>query len=121
MKTKRTKVEGTCYIWALPKTDWETQQEIDKVGIENVVPFNYKITAHSTHYAIGAVKICEFDVIGTVPEGVDLIQAAVKTLREEIDEVQKEAKQKVDELNERIRKLAMITYQPEPDDDVIEA
>jgi len=113
MQTKRTKVEGTCYIWALPKSDWQIEQDIEEHGVENVIPFRYVITANSAHYQTGAVKVHEFDVLGTVPEGVDLIKAAVKTMREEIAEIQKEAAKKVADLEEQIKHLALITYQPD--------
>lgn len=113
MKTKKTNVEGTCYVWAVPKTDYQISQEIAEVGRENVIPFKYSITSSETNWREEAVLVHEFPVTGVVPEGVDLVKAAVETLREEIIRVQKEAEAKVAELQEKINNLALIEYKPE--------
>ena len=113
MKTAKTNVEGKCYIWAIPKTDWEIKQDLEKMERSKVVPFRYIIKSSSSDYRDEAVMVHEFDVLGTVPEGVDLITAAVKTLREEIIRVRKEADDRIGELEVKIKNLALIEYRPE--------
>lgn len=115
MKTEKTKVEGTCYIWAMPKSDWQIQQDLKEVDndMAKVMPFQYKITTGSTNYNDDAVLVGEFDVVGTVPEGVDLVKAAVETLRDKIAEAKKEYEKTVADLEEKIKNLALIEYQPE--------
>ena len=115
MKTAKTNVEGTCYIWAYPKTDYEISTELDAVAgdMTKVIPFKYVITSNSANWRDDAVLVHEFPVTGMVPAGVDLVKAAVETLRTEIQRVQKEAADKVLELEEKIKNLALIEYQPE--------
>lgn len=115
MKTEKTKVEGTMYIWAYPKTEWELSQELKEAGEgmeHTVLPFKYRITSSDTNYSQGTVLVADFEVVGTVPEGVDLVKAAIKTLRAEIEEARKEYEKKKVELEEQIGKLALIEYQP---------
>lgn len=115
MKTVKTKVEGTGYIWAIPKSDYEIRNELADVDgdASKVVPFTYIIKSHDSDYRDGAVMVHEFDIVAQVPEGVDLIKAAVATMRDEIVKLQSETKKKVDELEKKIRDLALIEYQPE--------
>jgi len=115
MKTEKTNVEGMCYIWAYPKTDWEIKSELRGVDgdMSKIVPFKYSITSNDSNWRDDSVKVHEFPVTGVVPEGVDLVKAAVETLREEIARVQAETKKKVDELEEKIKNLALIEYVPE--------
>ena len=115
MKTERTNVGGTCYIWAVPKSDYQLQQEVkDEGDAVKVIPFKYVIRTSSTHWQTDAVLVHEFPVTGTVPEGVDLIKAAVQTMHDEIIRIRKEADKSIAELEERISKLALLEYTPEP-------
>ena len=51
-----------------------------------------------------------------IPEGIDITRECVKNLREKIIAVEEKAKKDIKDLNDRIAKLALIEYQPEPDD-----
>jgi hypothetical protein len=115
MKTKSTIVEGTNYIWAFPKTDWEIGQELKDVDgdMTKIVPFKYQITASDCNWRDDSVLVHEFTTVGVVPAGIDLVKAAVKTLRAEIEQVQADAAKKVSELEEKIKTLALIEYQPD--------
>jgi len=115
MKTRKTSVEGTAYIWAYPNTDWEIEQDLKEAGDNKltVEPFKYQITSNASNWRDESVLVHEFPVVGNVPEGIDLVKAAVKTLRAEIEEVQAEAAKKVSALEEKIKNLALIEYQPD--------
>ncbi len=115
MKTEKTNVEGTCYIWALPKSDWEIEQDLKEAAndMTKVIPFKYRITASDINYTSGAVKVCDFPVTGQVPEGIDLVTAAVQTLREKIIEIRRERDKEIAEIEEQIKALALIEFLPD--------
>ena len=116
MKTKQTKVEGKCYIWANPKTKWEIEQDLKELGEGNedkLIPFAYSLSSNKSSYHDSAVRVHEFDVVGTVPPGIDLVAAAIKTLRTKVDDARKEFEIREADLETQIRSLALITYQPE--------
>ena len=115
MKTVKTPVDGVCYIWAIPMSEWELKSALEEAGgiMKRVTPFKYIITTNNSHYANNAVRVCEFNVMGMVPGGIDLVKKAVETLRDEILRVRKEADDAIVELEVQIRNLALITYQPE--------
>lgn len=115
MKTMREQVDGKCYVWAFPKTDWELQQEIDARdgNMAGIMPFKYEITTSSSNWRDDSVLVCDFAVSTWVPEGVDLVKAAISTLRDEISRVQEEADKKIAELQEKINNLALIEFKPE--------
>jgi len=119
MKTEKTTVSGKCYIWALPMTDYQVKLALEEVDgdMEKVTPFKYEITASCSNWHDGAVRVCEFDVVGTVPEGIDLVKQAVETLRDEIIKVRKDADDKIADLEEQIKNLALIEYKPAENDE----
>ena len=115
MKTKQTRVEGTAYIFAVPKTEYTLKRELDEVNgdASKVMPFEYEIRSFNSHFRDDAVLVHEFSIVGTVPEGIDLVVAAVETLRAEIVKVRTEADKRVAEIEKKIRNLALLTYQHE--------
>lgn len=122
MKTEKTRVEGICYIWAYPKTEWEITQDIKDAGEGNqasVLPFKYAIRTGSTDYRDSAVRVCEFSVVGTVPDGIDLVQKAIVTLKTKIDDARKELAVREADLQKQINALALITYQPEKENESV--
>ena len=53
----------------------------------------------------------ERDVTIMVPEGIDLLRAAIDTLRKEKEEALKEYEDKVERIDIEIQKLALLEYQ----------
>lgn len=117
MRTKEEVVSTTGYVWARPKSDHMIKLELADVDgdVSKVMPFEYEVTTCSSHWSEQAVQIHEFPIEALVPEGIDLMRAAVTTMQEEIARIRKEADDKIDELQDRINKLALIEHQRKPD------
>lgn len=113
MKTKEETVTQTVYLWAVPHSQWHREHFPDDG------PFNYVITDSDYHYTTGSVKLLEHEVTLNVPAGIDLLQKAVETLKEEQVRVKTEANQKCNELQEQINSLLLLSHNPEPDDTVV--
>ena len=106
MRTEVTIVRGTAYVFATPKTEYEIQNLE-----EGELPFRYEIKSYD-YCNEDSVRVCEFPITGTVPAGIDLTMMAIEGFREQIVEVQKVADQKIEMLEEKIKALLLITYQP---------
>ena len=115
MKTQLTKVDGKAYIWAVPKGEYTLGQEIRENGdsMVGICPFKYDVTCNESDWRSDSVLVAEFDIVGTVPAGIDLVLKAVETLRNQIVTIQAEAEKEVAKIEEKIRKLALIEYKPE--------
>lgn len=109
MKTEKTKVEGSMYVFATTKPDWE----LDNLEPGDL-PFYYEIKSYD-YGDERSVRIHEQNVIVTIPSGIDVTLACIDNLKEQIEVVRKEAEEKVENLEKRIRALALIEYQPEED------
>lgn len=105
MKTKLEKVTGKAQVWALPTMSYEMAKYDNR-------PFHYIIST-SKSYRTGAVKVHEFDVETVVPEGIDLVMAAVKTLEDRIQEVRAEKEKEIEELLDEIKKLRLLEHKPD--------
>lgn len=105
MKTKLEKVTGKAQVWALPTMGYEKDLYGDRA-------FHYEIRTDRS-YRKGAVMVSEFEVETIVPEGVDLVMAAVKTLEERIEEIRAEKQREIEELLDEIKKLRMLEYKPD--------
>lgn len=115
MYTVETKVWADAAIWAIPKTVEALKYE-NRVNPDGTVsePFMYKIyVGYSTPYESGAVKVHDFEVVATVPAGINLVEKAVETMRKEIDTIRAESYNAVTKLEKRIQDLMYITHQPE--------
>ena len=114
MKTTNEVVKGIAYIWAVPKTEWALKREVElNDGVmDGICPFTYDITDSKSDWRNNTVLVHEFDIAGVVPAGIDLVLKAVETLRDKIVEIQAEADKKVAELEEQIKNLALIEFQP---------
>lgn len=105
MLTKKEKVQGTAFVWALPTSEWERTNNPD-VGV-----FKYRIDTSTSRYESGAVKVCEFEVEMEVPAGINLLQRAIETLNEEKTRVLGEAQKRAMEIQEQINGLLMIGHE----------
>lgn len=105
MLTKREKVQGTAFIWALPTSDWERKMD-PEIGV-----FKYDVSTQSHRYESGAVKVSEHPISLEVPAGINLLERAIATLNEEKQRVLGEAQKKATEIQEQINGLLMITHE----------
>lgn len=106
MKTARTVIHDTVYIFAETKS----QYALDNLD-PGELPFTYKVQS----YDLGdenRVRICEQEVSITIPDGIDITLECIKNLQERIETVEKDAAKKVANLKERIKNLALIEYKP---------
>lgn len=108
MITKREKVKGKAYIWAIPTSDYERSHN-KELGV-----FKYQVSTEERIYYTGAVKVCEHEVLLEVPAGVNLLERAVATLNEEKLRVLGEAQKRAVELQEEINKLLMLGHETKP-------
>ncbi len=105
--TTRQKVEGEISIWAVPKYNPEPGND----------PFEYELFSGSTKpWRNGAVKVNTETIVVHLPGGLNLVAKAVETLREAQVEIRNEATKNVEELEQRIRELGLLTYQPASDE-----
>lgn len=114
MKTKRTEVVQKMSIWAIPKSDYEIDES--KPG---EMPFNYKImTTMNTPWQDGSVKVHEAEMVMYVPAGLDLLEKAVETLKEQIKETRAEAQSKIHKYEEQINNLMLLEWDGNIKDDM---
>ena len=111
MKTERTEVTGTMYVFAKAKSEYE----LDHLD-PGELPFRYILRSYD-YGDEDCVRLHEFEVSSFLPEGIDITLKCVENLREQIVKIQEEAKTKVRELEDRIKALALIEYRPEPETD----
>ena len=107
MKTEKTLVEGTMYVFAKAKSKY--QLETMEAG---ELPFTYELKSYD-YGDEDCVRLHEFDVSDYLPEGIDITLKCVENLQEQIAAVQQRAEKDIEELEERIRRLAMIEYHPD--------
>jgi hypothetical protein len=92
--------------WAVPKYQWEVEADD-----YNGTPFKYEVLPSGYDpYQPGSVKVCTTHVHIDIPEGVDLVQAAVKTLEEKIVEKQAKMEYEINELREQINRLQLLEH-----------
>ena len=110
-KTTMQEVKAEAAVWALPRTKWEIEQS------EDGCPFSYVLRT-SDAWQEGAIKLHEVELKVILPSGIPLLEKAVATLKEAIDQEYKESKQRVEALQKQIDTLALLEHLPEdePDD-----
>ena len=110
IKTKNERITGNVQVWAIPKTRWENERDLEE-GLPPF-PFNYEIRTDRS-WSEGAVCIHTQDIVVELPGGLDLLSAALKTLRDAKREILAEAERKCCEIDEKIQKLALLEYNPD--------
>ena len=107
MKTERTKVEGTMYVFAKAKSEYQLKNlETDEL------PFQYVLKSYD-YGDEDCVRLHEFEVSDYLPEGIDITLKCVENLKEQIIAVEQKAKKDIADLNARIKALALIEYRPD--------
>ena len=107
--TKEEEVTGSAYIWAIPN------RNPDEHGPG---AFYYRVMHNP--WETGAIKVHTFEVKGTVPAGINLIEAALQTIEDKKNEIQARAFREVQDLEKEKEKLLKLTYRPEPEEDDID-
>lgn len=115
LKTNSHSVTGTVGIWAIPKSRWELDTEINE-GTSQPFPFRFEI-ATNTVWTDGAIKLTDREVTWPIPDGIDLLHAALTTLKARRQEILAEAEKKCQEIEEQMQKLQLLSYSPVPVDE----
>ena len=108
MKTETTKVVNSLKIWAIPRSEYYISEHPEEL------PFEYEISSDDP-YQDGAVMVHEAEVTMFVPEGIDLLEKAVETLKTKIKETKDEAANRVEILQKQINNLLLLEYKPNGD------
>lgn len=107
MKTEKTTLNRDVYIFAEAKSKYQ---------IENLepgeLPFEYKVKSYD-YGDESCVRIMELPIVVQIPEGIDITLECVKNLQEKIEAVRKQAASDIKDLEERIKALTLIEYQPQ--------
>jgi len=110
MKTQRTLVEGTMFVFAKAKSEYE----LDNLEPGDL-PFKYELKSYD-YGDEDCVRLHEFAVSDYVPDGIDITLKCIENLKEQITVIEEDAKKAVKKLEDRIKALALIEYKPEPID-----
>lgn len=102
MFTKSEAVTGTVYIWALPCTRYEMEED------PNRFPFKYELHTN-TPWQAGAVRVSEHTVTLTTPAGINLLTAALETLEAKKKEAFDYYARQVAELDKEIKQLMLLS------------
>jgi hypothetical protein len=106
MKTKREAVSGTVHIYARPRSKHEINQSDDNL------PFELELDS-SSHRWNDSIKIDSQEVILMSPDGIDLVAAALATLKERKVKKKEEFEADIAEIETRERELLQLQYQPD--------
>lgn len=106
MFTKAEAVNATVQIWAIPRQSWQSKDE---------PPFKYQVYCGTTPYQDGAVKVADVPVTVHVPEGINLLQAAMETLEDAKVKARQTYIDQCAKIDKQMEGLRQLTYQPEPD------
>lgn len=102
MFTKYEKVEATAQIWAIPRQSWEPAEN---------PPFSYRLYCNGSPYTDGAVKVADAPISAFVPEGINLLQAALETLEDAKVKARQTYIEQCAKIDKQIEGLRQLTYQ----------
>jgi hypothetical protein len=107
METTREAVKGKIHIWAVPRSEYEIKNSEDKL------PFELKLSTMGHYYGgDDSVRIDTQEVTVYSPEGIDLVDAALQTLRDLMTEKKKEHQTAIDLIETKIKALLRIEHLP---------
>jgi len=107
--TEETTCKGEVSVFARPNRNYDPETPESP-------SFTYELKEGRHHWDRKAVLVVTHEVELGVPAGVNLVAAAVATLRESIEEKKRELAKEISELEDEISKLALITYEPEEEE-----
>ncbi len=105
-RTTQESVTAEVAVWAIPRTEHEISTSDDGC------PFNYELRLTDA-WQDGAIKLHEATVAVNLPAGIPLLDKAIETLKEAIEEERRESDKRVARMQARIDSLALIEYIPE--------
>lgn len=105
--TVQTPVESTVKVFAIPRTKYEMTKAAE---VGDTFPFRYEISSHIP-WQSGAVAVQEVEVHAVVPAGIDLLEKTVETLNGAKKKAKQDYEAKVEELDEQINQLLLLTDQ----------
>jgi len=108
MKTQNTKLTQTVKVWAVPRSSYAMEQN------PNSPPFEFRIRTDSP-WENGAVNVFEKEITIEVPDGIDLTERAIATLREAKLAVLADAERRIVEIDTQISNLTLIEHKPNGD------
>ena len=103
--TKASECTGTVSVFARPNDGYDPENPESKA-------FSYVLREGTSHWNDRYVLVVSHEVTLGVPSGVNLVQKAVETLRNKIQEKKDELADDILKLEKEIAKLALITYIP---------
>jgi hypothetical protein len=104
VKTIETEIKHTFHIWAIPGTEYEFERTGER--------FYYDVISYEgDHWKEGAVKVSSQELTLVVPEGIDLVAAAVSTYEEALAAEDERHRGVVTDLNLRIKGLLLLEVQ----------
>jgi len=104
--TAETVVRQDIFIWAIPQSAWYIEEHPDEC------PYTFEVRTDKP-WEKGAVKVYEQELELVVPAGINVTEKAIETFKEAQREVQLEADEKINNLEDRIKALLQITHQPD--------
>lgn len=107
MKTKQENLRTTVYVYAQAKSKYQIEQM--KPG---ELPWEYRVKDFD-YGDESSVRIMEHEILIPIPADIDVTTKCIENLKEKINAVQKQAEEDIQDLNDRIRNLALIEYRPE--------
>ena len=110
MKTTAQTLHAKVYVYARAKTPHQ---------LENLQPGELPYTFDVKDYDYGdekSVRILEFETDIPIPAGIDITAKCIENLKEQINAANKAHQDLIEDLNDRIRNLALIEHHPEPND-----
>ncbi len=104
--TIETVVKQTITIWAIPRSKWFLEEHPEEC------PYTFQVRTDKP-WDEGAVQVYEQEIELTVPAGINVTAQAITTFKEAQREIQLQADEKINTLEERIKALLQITHQPD--------
>lgn len=106
-QTIETTVEQTLSVWAVPHSHYRMAENPEEC------PYSFEVKTGGHHWEDGAVKVWEQCMEFTVPAGINVTEKAIETFKEAQRQLQLDADEKINNLEERIKGLLQLTHQPE--------
>jgi hypothetical protein len=114
MRTKEETVTSVAAIWAIPLREWEYEQALE-ADPTTARPYRYEIRT-TNPWEDGCVKLHEGEVSMTLPGNIDVLRAAIGTLLEAKAAERLRFEERMEQLDNQIRKLALLEYNPIDDE-----
>ncbi len=109
MRTKEQKIVETKHLHAKPKSSHQLQNLED-----GELPFDLKLWDWDSYGDEETSYLGEVEVTYVMPGGIDLRQGVIEALENKLEDKEREFKRVKREIEERIKELRLIGYDPNP-------